>query len=200
MDLSKKPRILIVDDSDQNREILEGYLTKEEYEILKNKIIEDMKKREEYGQFLPYSMGAGPFNFSTSFLYFSETKKEDILKLGGYWEDIDESHIEGMTTKLLPDDIKDVSDIIINKALVCPESGWRFNITQNELIFYKENNIPLPRYHFDVRTKNRLKYMTVLKSYPYSCFYCKNKIEAYYLPECNYEKIACEDCYKQNIA
>ncbi|MFA6076633.1 MAG: hypothetical protein WC735_00990 [Candidatus Paceibacterota bacterium] len=180
--------------------ILNKQYDKQEYETLKNKIIGDMKNSGEYGKFLPYSMSAGPFNFSTSFLYFPETKKEDILKLGGYWEDVNESHIDGMLTSELPDDIKDVPDIIITQALICPETGWRFNIAQNELIFYKENNIPLPRYHFDVRTKNSLKYLTILQSYPYICFYCKKDIEAYYLPEWGYEKIACEECYKQNIA
>jgi len=144
-------------------------------------------------------MSAGPFNFFTSFLYFPETKKEDILKLGGYWEDINESHLEGIPTSELPDSIDDVSDDICTQALICPETGWRFNIAQNELIFYKQNNIPLPRFHFDVRTKNRLKYLTVLQSYPYTCFYCDKEIEAYYPPEWKYEKIACEECYKQNI-
>ena len=180
--------------------ILNKQYSKEEYEKLKEQIIIDMKKRGEYGKFLPYSMSAGPFNFSSSYLYFPETKKEYILKLGGYWEDIDESHIEGIPTNELPDDIKDVKDSIITQALICPETGWRFNIAQNELIFYREHNIPLPRFHFDVRTKNALKYFTVLKSYPYKCFYCQNKIDAYYPPEWDYKKIACEECYKQNIA
>lgn len=179
--------------------ILNKQYEKEVYEKLKEKIIVDMKKRGEYGKFLPYAMSAGPFNFSTSFLYFPETKKESILKLGGYWEDIDESHIEGIPTSELPDNIKDVPDDIITKALICPSTGWRFNIAQNELIFYKQNNIPLPRLHFDVRTKNRLKYSTVLQSYPCKCFYCKRDINVYYPPSWNYQKIACEECYKQNI-
>ncbi|MFA5095135.1 MAG: hypothetical protein WC447_00525 [Candidatus Paceibacterota bacterium] len=179
--------------------ILNKQYTEKEYEILKNKIITDMRERDEYGKFLPYSMSAGPFNFSTSFLYFPETKKEDILRLGGYWEDNIESNVEGMQTSELPDDIKDVQDDIIKQALICPETGWRFNISQNELIFYRENGIPLPRYHFDVRTKDRLKYLTILQAYPYTCCYCQKKIEAYYLPEWGYKKIACEECYKQNI-
>ena len=179
--------------------ILNKQYTKEEYEILKEKIISDMKVREEYGKFLPYSMSAGPFNFSTSFLYFPETKKEEILSLGGYWEDINENRIDGIPTSELPDSINDVTEDICAQALICPETGWRFNIAQNELIFYKQNNIPLPRYHFDVRIKNNMKYTAVLQSYPYNCHYCKKNIEAYYPPEWKYEKIACEECYKQNI-
>ncbi len=179
--------------------ILNKQYTKESFDKLKTKIIEDMRKRGEYGKFLPYSMSAGPFNFSTSFTYFPRTRKEDILKLGGYWEDIVEENLEGMQTSELPDDIKDVSDTIITQALICPETGWRFNIAKNELIFYKENNIPLPRLHFDVRIKNSLKDLTVLQAYAYKCIYCKKEIEAYYLPEWGYQKIACEECYKQNI-
>ncbi len=180
--------------------ILNKQYSKEGYETLKNKIIADMKKRGEYGKFMPYVMSAGPFNFSNAFLYFPETKKEDILKLGGYWEDINESHIEGMPTNELPDDIKNVPDTIITQALICPETGWRFNVAQNELNFYRENNIPLPRYHFDVRIKDRMKYLTIIKAYPYKCVYCKKNTNAYYLPEWGYQKIACEECYKQNIA
>jgi len=180
--------------------ILNKQYTKESFDELRTRIVGDMKKRGEYGKFLPYSMGAGPFNFSTSFLYFPETKKEDILRQGGYWEDIDESQIERMPTSELPDDIKNVPDTITNQALICPKSGWRFNIAQNELTFYRANNIPLPHYHFDVRTKNRLKDLTILQSYPYKCFYCKKDTEVYYLPEWNYQKIACEECYRQNIA
>ncbi len=179
--------------------ILNKQYEKIEYEKLRDKIVSDMKKREEYGKFLPYAMSAGPFNFSTSIIYFPETKKEDIIKLGGYWEDLKESNIEGLDTKDLPDDIEDVPDNIITQALVCPETGWRFNIAENELAFYKQNNIPLPRYHFDVRIKNNMKYLAVLQSYPYKCFYCQKDIDAYYSPEWGYKKIACEECYKQNI-
>ena len=180
--------------------ILNKQYDKKSFEELRTKIISDMKKRGEYGKFFPYSMSAGPFNLSTSILYFPDTKKEDILKLGGYWEDLKESNAEGVSTSELPDNINDVPDAIITQALICPESGWRFNIAQNELSFYKENNIPLPRYHFDVRTRNALKYLTVMQPYKYKCFYCKKEIEAYYLPEWNYQNIACEECYKQNIA
>lgn len=179
--------------------ILNKQYEKDDYEKLKNQIINDMKMRGEYGKFLPYSMSAGPFNFSTSFLYFPETKKEDILKLGGYWEDLDESHIEGMPTSQLSDSINDVDERICSQALICPETGWRFNIAPNELIFYRQNNIPLPRYHFDFRIKRNLKYTSVLESYPYSCFYCNKNINAYYPPEWRYQKISCEECYKRNI-
>lgn len=179
--------------------ILNKQYTREQYKKLKEKIITAMKNKGEYGRFLPYSMSLGPFNFSTSFSYFPETKKEDILKLGGYWEDISEEHLEGISTSELPDSIDDVSSDICFQALICPETGWRFNISKDELLFYKNNNIPLPRFHFDVRTKDRLKYLTVLQSYPYNCFYCNKEINAYYPLEWGYKKVACESCFQQNL-
>ncbi|MFA6324674.1 MAG: hypothetical protein WCX46_00355 [Candidatus Paceibacterota bacterium] len=179
--------------------ILNKQYSKEEYQEIREKIINDMKKEGEYGKFLPYSMSAGPFNFSTSFLYFPETNKEEILKLGGYWEDVNENLTEGIPTSELPDSINNTPEDICSKALICPKTGWRFNIAENELNFYKQNNIPLPRYHFDVRIKENMKYTTVLRAYPYKCFYCKKDINAYYPPEWKYKKIACEECYKQNI-
>ncbi|MFA6515363.1 MAG: hypothetical protein WCT42_03840 [Candidatus Paceibacterota bacterium] len=179
--------------------ILNKQYSKDEYERLKDQIITDMKKSGEYGKFLPYSMSPGPFNFSTSFLYYPETKKEDILNLDGYWEDIDESHIEGIPTTQLPDSIKEVNESICTKALVCPETGWRFNISKDELFFYKQNNIPLPRHHFDIRIKKLFKHASVLKSYLHNCCYCQKDINAYYPPEWGYKNIACEDCYQKNL-
>ncbi len=179
--------------------ILNKQYEKEEYEKLRMEIVSDMKKRGEYGQFLPYSMSAGPFNLSTSILYFPEAKKEDVLALGGYWEDPNTEKAEGMPAGELPDNIKDAPDSIITQPLVCPETGWRFNIAQNELSFHRENNIPLPRLHFDLRTRNALKYLTVLHPFPYKCHYCRKDIMAYYPPEWGYKNIACEECYKQNI-
>lgn len=179
--------------------ILNKQYTKDEYEKFIEKIISDMKERGEYGKFLPYSMSPGAFNFSTGSLYFPKTTKEEILKLGGYWQDIDENHIEGMPTSELPDSINDVQDNICSQALICPLTGLRFNIAQNELIFYRQNNIPLPRYHFDVRVKDNIKYTAVLESYPYTCFYCKKSINAYYPLEWGYRNISCEDCYQKNL-
>jgi hypothetical protein len=180
--------------------ILNKQYAKEQYEELKNQIISDMKRNGEYGKFLPYSMGPGPFNLSTVYLYFPETKKEDILKLGGYWQDIDESDMKGIPTIDLPDSIMDVSNDICSQSLICPETGWRFNISDNELSFYKQNNIPLPRKHFDIRIKELVKYSTVLKTSSYNCVYCKKDIDAYYPKDWGYKNIACEECYNKNIS
>lgn len=180
--------------------ILNKQYSKEEYETLRAQIIADMKARGEYGKFLPYSLATEPYNFSTGMFYLPETTKEMIESLGGSWEEIHEDRADGLSTDKLPDDIHDVTDDVCTQPLVCPITGWKFNVAQGELQFYRQNNIPLPRVHFDVRTKNRLIKMTVLKSETYTCIFCQKDTEAYYPHTWGYEKIACEECYLKNVA
>lgn len=179
--------------------ILNKEYSKEEYEILTQKIISDMKMRGEYGKFPPYSLGLCPYNFSTAAIYFPDVDKKFIEEKGGYWEDITSQKIEGIQTSELPDSIDSVDESITKQALICPVTGWRYNISDAELAFLKRKNIALPRVHFDVRTKDRLRPMSQTESEPYTCTYCSNEIQAYYPKNWGYERISCIDCYQKNI-
>lgn len=179
--------------------ILNKQYTKEEYESLKEKIITDMKARGEYGLFPSYAFGLCPYNFSTAAIYFPEVTKEWIEEKGGYWDDSISLKVDGLPTSELPDSIKDVDNSITKQALVCPVTGWRFNIADAELAFLKNKNIALPRVHFDVRTKERLLPMSQTKSEKYNCIYCAKEIDGYYPKSWGYERIACVDCYQQNL-
>jgi len=180
--------------------ILNKQYTKEEYEKLKTKIISDMENRGEYGKFPPYSMGLCHYNLSAGIIYFPNISKEEIIEKGGYWSEEDLSSQDGISSLKLPDSIQDTTPEISSQALICPESNFRFNISQNEYEFHKRKNFALPRLHFDLRMLKKARKTAVLRSYPYKCFYCEKDINAYYPPEWGYQKIACEDCYKQNIA
>ncbi|MES2023602.1 MAG: hypothetical protein V4439_02880 [Patescibacteria group bacterium] len=179
--------------------ILNKQYTKAEYEVLIEKIISDMKARGEYGKFPPYSLGLCPYNFSTGAIYFPEVTKEYIKERGGYWEEDNGQQAEGLPTSELPDSISDVDSSITRQALVCPVTGWRYNIAEAELAFLKRKNIALPRLHFDVRTKKRLLTISQTKSEPYVCTYCSKNIIAYYPKDWGYKKIACEECYKKEV-
>jgi len=180
--------------------ILNKQYEKEEYVKLRERIIADMEKRGEYGQFLPYSMGTGYYNLSNGMVYFPDTTKEEVLARGGYWSEEDLSSQDGVPSRELPDSILDTPPEITKQALICPETKYRFNISEGEYEFHKRKSFALPRLHFDRRIMDRMRKMAVIKSYPYKCFYCKRDIMAYYPPEWGYQKIACEECYKQNIA
>jgi hypothetical protein len=179
--------------------ILNRQYTEEEYKVLREKIIADMKARGEYGQFLPYSMGLSDYNLSTASIYMPEITKEFVLARGGYWDDAVESQADGIPTSELPDSISEVDATICKQALICPETGWRFNIAPEEFKFLARKAIALPRVHFDVRTKNRMRTIAPWKAESYTCMYCNKEVGAYYPKEWGYTKIACEECYKQNI-
>jgi hypothetical protein len=119
--------------------ILNKQYEKSEYEKLREKIIRDMEARGEYGKFLPYNMGLCEYNFTTAALYFPEVKKEEILERGGYWSEEDMSQSDGMPSSKLPDSIKDTTENVISQALICPETRYRFNISQSEYEFHKHN-------------------------------------------------------------
>ncbi len=180
--------------------ILNKQYSKEEYETLKNKIITDMERRGEYGDFLPYNMGTCPYNLSTAVIYFPDIKKEEIIENGGYWSEEDLSSSDGMSSLDLPDSILETQSSIISQALICPESKYRFNISSSEYEFHKNKKFALPRIHFDIRVIKKAQKSSIFKTTPCKCFYCKKDINAYYPPEWKYANIACEDCYKQNIS
>ncbi len=180
--------------------ILNKQYTKKEYEVLKSKIISDMKEKGEYGKFPPYSLGLCPYNFSTAAIYFPEVTREYVLEKGGYWDEGEGVKVEGMNTKDLPDSIEAIDVSICKQPLVCPVTGWRYNISEAELSFLKKMQIAIPRVHFDVRTKERLITTSPSKSEFYNCFYCNKNINAFYPKSWGYEKIACESCYLKEIA
>ena len=118
----------------------------------------------------------------------------------GYWSEEDLSSQNGISSLELPDSILDTKNDVSSQALICPETHYRFNISEAEYDFHKRKNFALPRIHFDLRMLKKARKTAVLKSYHYKCAYCSNDIMAYYPLSWGYKKIACEDCYKQNIA
>jgi hypothetical protein len=180
--------------------ILNRQYTKEAYETLRTQIISDMERRGEYGEFFPANLAICEQNFSENVIYFPDMDKEKVTKNGGYWSDEDLSSTDGISSLELPDNIAGTPEAISAQALICPKTHYRFNISSGEYEFHKRKNFALPRYHFDFRVIESAKKTAVTTAYPYKCFYCKKDIMAYYPPEWGYQKIACEDCYKQNIA
>ena len=186
--------------------ILNKQYSEEEYKQLVAKIKIQMTNDKVYGDFFPYSLAPFGYNSSTANVYFPKTE-EEVLQLGGLWDDLEEVAVEGMKTSELPDDIKDlpagkagVQDAITTQPLVCPETGYRFNISPRELAFYREKTIPLPRLYFDTRMIRRFNLINNMQPYPHTCMFCKKEISAYYPPAWGYKKFACEPCYQREFA
>ena len=72
----------------------------------------------------------------------------------------------------MPEVIDEVGDEILNKVIVCEESGKPFRIIKQELEFYRKHGLPLPHKHHDIRHKERIAKRNPMKIFKGSCGKC----------------------------
>lgn len=154
--------------------ILNKQYTKDEYKKLVSKIKEHMNKMpfidnkgitHKYGDYYPIKHALFAFNESWAHQWFTLSKKEALEK-GYYWRNQEGKEYNiTLKSKDLPDHIKDVNDSILNEAIECEHNGTdcnqqctrAFRILSNELQFYRQMNLALPRLCPYCRFYERLK-------------------------------------------
>lgn len=183
--------------------------SKEEYEKLREKIIEHMKKTGEYGEFFPPQIAPVYYNETQGNLYEPMTKKE-VLAKGWHWEENVPGTFGKETIKSedIPDKIEDVSDSYLQEVFSCIDCSKNYNLTQNELLFYRKEMLPLPRKCPNCRYKRRFDLRPLRKLWHRQCMcdkdhthhkgLCKVEFETSYAPDRS-EKIYCEKCYQQQV-
>jgi hypothetical protein len=201
--------------------------SKEEYEKLVRKIkkhmdempfIDKKGKIYGYGEFFPPEISPYPYN-QTSAQEFFPIGHKDAEKLGYKWENIaDKNYIPTLLSENLPDSIEKVSESVLNEIIECDE--WKkneskiwnctkaFRITENELVFYKKYNLPLPRKFPNCRHHFRTQGRNPPKLWHRQCMCdkenhnhkgkCIVEFETSYAPE-RPEIVYCEKCYQQEI-
>jgi hypothetical protein len=181
--------------------ILNKQYTEEEYKKLVEKIKVDMKKSGEWGNFFPLSSAYTGYNVTLAQMQYPMTK-EEVLEFGAKWEESNEPQYENiLSADSLPDTIDEVKDEITKQRILCPETKLSYNVTKEELAFYRQYGIPLPRRHFDWRTQDRYKPFSLMGTVQKgTCHFCKKEIDHYYSPELGFQKIACLECYQREVA
>lgn len=197
---------------------------KEEYEKVVSKIKEQMNAMPytdekgrifKYGEFFPYDMSPFGYNETNAHDLFPTTKGEASQK-GYSWKSREERNYK-ITKKSsdLSDDIKDVTNEIFKEIIACPNNGdevyqctTAFRIVPDELQFYRQKNLPLPRFCPNCRHYNRLKYRNIMRLQERACMcnlknhdhasQCENKFHTTYTPD-RPEKVYCEKCYQAEI-
>lgn len=181
--------------------ILNKKYSKEDYLALKEKIIEHMKNTGEFGEFFPPSIAPVYYNETQGNLYIPLTKKEVLVK-GWHWEETPTGTFgkETIQAKDIPDKITDIPDSYLKEIFTCIECSKNYNISQNELLFYQKENIPLPRKCPNCRYKRRFDMRPARKLWHRVCMKegCKNEFETCYAPD-RPEKVYCESCYQEEI-
>lgn len=174
--------------------ILNTQYTKEEYEALVPKIIEHMRHTNEWGEFFPVHISPFAYNETVAYEYYPVGKKE-VTKNGWEWHeevDANENYLGPVITP--PPAIEEVTDDITKQILRCDVTGKPYKVIPQELAFYREMHLPIPRKCPDQRHRERMGLRNPRKLWERECMNCKKPIQTTYSPE-RPEIVYCEECY-----
>lgn len=176
--------------------ILNKQYSEIDYKALCAKIVEHMKKTNEWGEFFPSSIAPFAYNETVAMDHFPFTKDEALAK-GYKWKDPDPK--EYLKQKFqIPATISEVPDSIINEILACVSCGKNYKIIPEELKFYRRQGLPIPPKCHDCRHKDRFKLRNQRHLYQRNCQKCSQSLETTYGPE-RPEPIYCEKCYQEML-
>lgn len=170
--------------------------SKGEYEVLVGRIIEHMMKTGEWGEFLDYTCSPFGYNEAVGSEYFP-LSKEQALALGANWHEDTAEKLEG-TPSQAPEDIRMVGDDVLTKVFTCEVTGRPYKITPQELKFYRNMKLPLPRRHHDQRHMDRIELHNPYKLVDRMCGKCGTAIQTTY-SENRAKIVYCETCYLATV-
>jgi len=176
--------------------VLNRQYSKEKYEEIVKKIIEQMIKAEEWGNFFPNEIYPFAYNESVVIEYYP-IKEKEVLGKGWKWRDDPGLDVGGGDVVEISDSIGDVKENICDKVLKCEVTGKSYKILPKELEFYKKIKT-IPRRCPDQRQMDRLKLANPWKLWERFCDQCSKKISSTFSPD-RPEKVYCEECYLKEI-
>ncbi|HEY4513619.1 MAG TPA: hypothetical protein VJH06_03865 [Candidatus Paceibacterota bacterium] len=179
--------------------ILNKQYSKEEYQNLKDKITSELTAQDLYGLMMPPELAPFAYNETIAQDNFPLTK-EEVLTQGLRWED-DIQKTEGKETmkpENIPDHIKDVPDSITGEILKCITCSRNYKIIEQELLFYRKMNLPIPHKCFYCRHQDRIIRRGPYKFWNRNCAKCHKEITTNYSPD-RPEIVYCEKCYQQEV-
>ncbi len=171
--------------------------SKEEYEKLVPKIIEYMKSTGEWGEFFPADFSPFAYNETMANDYCT-LSKEEAVRLGWRWKDMQIQNNNKKSEYTIPNNIKDVGDDILKQILECEKSGKPYKIIPQELTFYRQQNLPIPRLCPDQRHADRMALRNPRHLLDRKCAKCKKNIKTTYSPD-RPEVVYCEQCYLKEV-
>jgi len=185
--------------------ILNKQYSPEEYEKLLARILDHMQKTAEWGEYFPSKNSFFGYNETVANSYFPLTK-EAALKQGFKWQDdLNMTEYSG-ETYVPKDDIADYLNDeserskLLSGILKCAKTSRPFKVMPQELAFYLNKKLPIPRLHYDVRYQEKFGRRNPPVLYHRKCMNegCSNEFETTYASD-RPEKVYCESCYQKSI-
>lgn len=187
--------------------ILNKPYSEQEYEMTARKLLEHMKSTGEWGEFFPAQLSPYDYNESSAQTHFP-LSREEIIRRGLGWHEweMNEKSTDFEPLTIDQYDEKKVGyekskihiDTLIQTTLSCLHTGKKYKILPQELAFYIENNIAIPRYHPTVRSEIRMGQTLPMELHNRTCADCWQAISTSYAPG-RPEKILCEECYRKLV-
>ncbi|MEK7616363.1 MAG: hypothetical protein AAB420_04120 [Patescibacteria group bacterium] len=166
--------------------ILNKQYSKEDYEETVKKIKAHMGA--DYGEYFPMSLSPHAYNETIAQEFFPLTKEQALAK-GYRWRDMEEKN-----------------PTIGGDVVACEHAGncnqqctKAFKMIPDELEFYKQFNLPIPKLCPNCRHFERLAKRNPLKLWDRSCAKCSKEISTSYSPD-RPEIVYCIECYQQEVA
>ncbi|HEY4513647.1 MAG TPA: hypothetical protein VJH06_04020 [Candidatus Paceibacterota bacterium] len=188
--------------------ILNKEYSKEEFEILKTQVIEDMKnnpyvdklgRKFPYGEFFPPEMSRFAYNKSNAMRFFPK-KKEEALAMGYGWDDYENPTVPfTIKSENLPETTKETTDEILKEVIECANCARSYKIVQGELNLLRKMGLPVPHECPKCRENKRFDRMTKPKLYNRICMKCNANIYTPYAPE-SPNIVYCVKCYQAEFA
>ena len=180
-----------------------------------------------YGEFFPIELSPHAYNETIAQEYYALTKEDADKKSFAWREDTKRGYDITVPPENLPETINEVTDNILKEVIGC-EHGAKcneqctaaFKLISQELQFYRQMNLPLPRLCPNCRHYERFRKRNPLKLWRRSCtcageksksgvyantarhFHgaeqCPNEFETSYAPERS-EIVYCEQCYQAEV-
>lgn len=94
--------------------------------------------------------------------------------------------------------INQVSDTILEKAVICEETKRPYRIIKKELEFYKKQYLPLPKIHHELRVDKLVSSRPIGQLFAGICDCCGEDCLTVYKKKQKY-KTYCNSCYVKNI-
>jgi hypothetical protein len=128
--------------------------------------------------------------------------KEEALDQGYKWEDSQRGTYNKETKRWdeIPKRINEVDFDVTKEIFICELCNKNYKIIQNEFLFYRKLDIPIPRLCPECRHDRRIKSRGPNKLWHRKCMKdnCNNEFETSYSPD-SPEIIYCEQCYQSEI-
>ena len=126
-----------------------------------------------------------------------ELEKEQALELKLPWKDKDDKEYKPQSYEV-PANISEVNDDVCKQILACTECGKNYKIIPQELKFYKEQIVPVPKKCPDCRHLDRMKLRNPRILYKRQCAKCNQDMHTTYSKD-KPETVYCQECYKKEV-